>query len=479
MIAKQLEAILLYKAANTDFSQRSSADMAQRFQSLRGYGLLPKGRGKNAQHLTSRQAVAGIFSIVTEMPGYAGMASKVLAHLMPVGGIDASFHGARTFGDALVNILEEPEALASVLEIRASGSEISTNCNGLAAIAYSAGEETRTAHFVGQTALHLIMGKGAEKTFNPRDSIPTTIKETIYPRGLFERIARELKIEYPEHAFDHLVEPDEEEIERQKEERSRRLGITNSSNFLSLSVDTQVTWPKEETVVEFEGRKLILMPTTKDSDTSIHIDVHGQRLTPVEAHTLINRFLSLMVWCDDQFCTVQEGGYGSRLPVPTTKRNLAFSTAYDWAFDRRIAENDDVKVALALYRQGRNAEQNYLVPYAVLSYVKAIEIRHDKKLEKWFKDNWEAFKKEGRHNAEIERLEKDFGNLEPDKYLWKLCRVAVAHATVSDGGQHHVSDPDDFKELQRLHVAASVIRGLTRFFIGKELGVSEALFDGT
>ncbi len=480
MIAKQLEAILLDEAAKTDFSHRSSADMVQRFQSLRGIGLLPRGRGKNAQHLTSLQTAAGILSIVADKPACAGTASKVLLKLRPIGGVDASFHGVRTFGEALINILENSDALASILEVRASGSEIYTNGYGRAAIVYSAGEETRTAYFIGETALTLL-SRGAERTYNPRALISTTIKETVYFRGLFEHIARKLRIEYPEHTFDHLVDPDEEEVERQKEERIRRLGITNSSNFLNLSVDTQVTWPKEETVVEFDGRKLVLMPTTKETDTSIHIDLHGQRLASDEAHTLINRFLSLMTWCSDQFCTLQEGASGSRFPIATSKRNMAFSTAYGWAFDRRVPESEDVKVALALYRQGRNAEQNYLVPYAVLSYVKAIEIRHDKKPEKWLEDNWEAFKEEGRCVAGIKQFEEDCNGLEPSRYLWKLCRVAVAHATASvpEADLKHVSDPDNFGELKRLHIAADIIRELARFFIRNELGVSEALFDGT
>jgi len=478
MIAKQLEAILLNEAAKTDLSHRSSADMVQRFQALRGFGLLPRGRGKNAQHLTSLQTAAGILSVIAEKPGYAGTASKVLLKLRPVGGVDASFEGAGTFGDALIKILENPDARASILEVRASFSEIYKNSHGRATIIYLAGEQERTAFFVSELASSL-MGRGAERTFNPRDLISTSIKEMVYFRRIFERIAREMQIEYPEHAFDHLLDPDEEEVERQKEERIRRLGITGSSNFLNLSVDTQVIWPNEETVVEFEGHKLVLMPTTKDTDTSIHVDLHGQRLTSAEAHTLINRFLSLMTWCCDQFCTLQEGGSGSRFPIAMSKRDLAFITAYHWAFDRRMPKSEEARVALALYRQGRNAEENYLVAYAVLSYVKAIELRHDQKMEIWFKDNWEAFKGEGHYAEEIEWLEEACNGLEPSKYLWKLCRVAVAHATVSHGGLNHLSDPDDFKELRRLHIAAVVIRGLTRFFIGKELGVSESLFDRT
>ena len=42
----------------------------------------------------------------------------------------------------------------------------------------------------------------------------------------------------------------------------------------------------------------------------------------------------------------------------------------------------DVQRALALYREARNAEQNYFVSYAVLNYYKILEIRHKETI-KW------------------------------------------------------------------------------------------------
>jgi hypothetical protein len=86
MIAKRLETILADEAGKTGLSQRSPADMVQRFQSLRGHGLLPKGRGKHAQHLSLAEIVNAILSIATEKPEFAGLASKVLNDLRPVGG---------------------------------------------------------------------------------------------------------------------------------------------------------------------------------------------------------------------------------------------------------------------------------------------------------------------------------------------------------------------------------------------------------
>ena len=72
MLAKQLETILANEARKTDLSHRSPADLMRRFQNLRRYGLLPEGRGKNAQHLSLSEIVAGILSIATVKPGFSG-----------------------------------------------------------------------------------------------------------------------------------------------------------------------------------------------------------------------------------------------------------------------------------------------------------------------------------------------------------------------------------------------------------------------
>src|SRR3546814_4969173 len=75
-----------------------------------------------------------------------------------------------------------------------------------------------------------------------------------------------------------------------------------------------------------------------------------------------------MTWCDDQYAIAQDGWSGNPVPVAVPKRNLAFTTTYHWVFNRDIPVSEDVLRALALYREGRNAEQNFMISYAVLSY---------------------------------------------------------------------------------------------------------------
>jgi hypothetical protein len=75
---------------------------------------------------------------------------------------------------------------------------------------------------------------------------------------------------------------------------------------------------------------------------------------------------------------------------------------------------------------------------------------------------------------EIAAFEEACGDQEPHLYVARACRIAMAHASAK-----HPSDPDDFHELRRLHVAARVIRALARRFISSELAVSDCFFDGS
>lgn len=472
MYATRLESLLADEAAKTDVGQRSPTDIVQRFESLRGYGLLPKGRGKNAKHLSSAEIVAAVLSISTVKPGYSGLAVTILKSLHPVGGIDASFRQSATFGEAIEALLST-DGVGSLIEVRVSGSEVYTNAHCRAAIQYRSGDTNATAYYLGPSTSALSQ-PGAEKNYDPRQLISSIVTETIFYPTFFQRLAREIMKQAS--APPPPTDPEEEDEEIRKEERTRRLGLAPNSVFLNLGVDNQVTWPREETVVEFEGRKFILLPKTRDNTTSIHIDLYRQRISSEDAMTLINRFLSLMTWCDDQYAICQDGWSGNPVPVPVRKRDLAFTTATHWIFDRKIPTSNEARKAIAIYREGRNAEQNYLVSYAVLCYYKIVELRHKGKSEArgWFGNSYEALKKDITLSDEIARFEKERGTEKAHDYLYRACRTAIAHAN-----KPFSSDPDDLHELRRLHVAANVLRALARRFIRDELGVSDCPYDGT
>jgi len=475
MLARRLESLLAKEFAKTDLSQRLPDDMVQRFDSLRGHRLLPVGRIKNATHLSHTQIAAAILSIATVKPGFAGLAVTILSKLRPVGGAAASFEACATLGEAVEHLLQNSESRKSLLELRISDSEIYTNAHCRGAITYVAGDAVATAHYVGQTATSLLQ-PGADRNFNPRELISSVVTETVFYPPFFQRIANELKREAAMPQMPIVVDPRDEDEETRAETRAKRLSLTRNSRFLNLGVDNQVTWPHEETVINFEGYRFVLLPKTGEHTTSIHIDLGAQRISSEKSVTLINRLLSLMSWCDDNFAILQEGWSGNPVPVPVRKRDLGFTTAYTWLFDRKVPVSPEARKALAIYREGRNAEQNYLISYAVLSYYKIVELKHRGKSEarSWFERTYPALKDDRTLADEISRFEIACGSEKPGDYLYRACRVAVAHAN-----KPFSSDPDDIGELRRLHVVAHILRALARRFIRDELGVSECPYDGS
>lgn len=475
MLARRLESLLAGQIAKTDLSQRTPGDMMQRFESLRGHRLLPVGRTKNATHLSPAQIATAILSTATVKPGYAGLAATILSSLRPVGGVAASFQGCATLCEAVERLFVSPDASKSLLELCISDSEIYTNAHCRGAITYVSDNGVTTAHYVGKNARSLLQ-PGAEQNFDHRKLISSVVTETVFYAGFFQRIANELKREASRLQIPVAVDPQDEDEETRKEERAKRLFLTPRSRFLNLPVESQVTWPHEETVVNFEGYRFVMMPMTKEYTTSIHIDLGGQRISSEKAVTLINRLLSLMAWCDDNFAFQQVGWSGNTEPRPVQKHELGFMTAYNWIFNRKIPASPEARKALAIYREGRNAEQNYLISYAVLSYYKIVELKHRGRAEakKWFGRSYPALIDDRALADEVSRFETARGTEKPEDYLYRACRVAVAHAN-----QPYSSDPDDLDEVRRLHVAAEILRALARRFIRDELGVSDCPYDGS
>lgn len=469
MLAKQLIRVLTELCRSSDVTTDTLADMDRRFESLRGCGRLPRGRENRGRALTNEQIVAAVLGLAATQPGWAGHVATIIARLKPVGGKTDAFGGAATLTDALSNLLSDKSARASIVAVRLSGAEAGTNSHGLAVITYEGDATRHQLSFVRDEAVSLLQ-PGVRFDAELRNA-PVS-RELVFNRRFFERLAQ--KVDY---ARAHPSPPigDGSEYDKEDAERARRirLGATPSSHYLNIGVDNQVTWPNKEMLIEFDRYKLVLMPKTKDHVQSIHIDLHANLLSMEEAMTVINRFLSLMTWCDDQFAIVQDGWGGNPVPVAVPKRNLAFTTAYHWVFDREIPDSDEVRRALALYREARNAEQNFMISYAVLNYYKVIEIRHRgwPASTKWVADNLPAILNDPHDQVGIADFLTACGQEKPEMYIYAACRVAVAHVS-----PNRPSDPDEFAELRRLHNAADVMRRLARRFISVDLGVSDCPF---
>ena len=113
-----------------------------------------------------------------------------------------------------------------------------------------------------------------------------------------------------------------------------------------------------------------------------------------------------------------------------------------------------------------------MISYAVLSYFKVLEVRYPegKFIKPWIAEKFPLLGN-GEDDDRMDALLNACGDEAVEEYLWKACRVAVAHVR-----EKHPSDPDSAHELRRLHNAAGIMRRLARYFIREELGVSDSPF---
>lgn len=471
MIARQLRDILCEDVVPTSISRHPYDDIVERFDNLERYRLLPKSWARSTKPLSPVQIAAAILSIVAPEPVWAGVTVKTLLNLRPVGGSNASFCQRDTLGSAISDLVEDISAEHTFIELHISDDRFDDRSYGMGMVRYKHGETEKVSHYVSPMALSLL-ADGAESTFDPNIMHPSVYRVNIYRAAFFDQIRDSIK----EGAAVYADGPEAPEPKENVKDIMRRLNVRPGARFMNLGVDHQVTWPNKETVIEFSGHNLVLLPKSADNSSSIHIELQHQRLSQEEAMTLANRFLSMLTWCSDQFSVLQGGWSGNPIPVAVPKRDLAFTTAYYWAFDRKIPTSPESQRALAIYREARNAQQNHQVPYAVLAYYKIIELRHKGKSDakRWFRENFEILRQNPNLVENVERFEVFCGTEQPHDHLYRACRTAVAHAN-----KPYSIDADSVIELRRLHVAADVLRALARLFISREFGVSDCMYDGS
>lgn len=419
MYAKNLARILGLLSQKNDVSHSSLQELDERFKSLRSYGRLPRGRERREEKLSHQQIAAAIFGLVAVHPDWAGHVAIILEGLRPVGGPYASFCMAQTISDVIAKLLTDKDARKTFTRMTLTVAETGMNSHGGAEVIYQNGGEKRRAYFVPKEAVSLL-SPGCEIGFDPdRDRLNApSMREMSFTREFFQRLAREYELaeQFPAPPDGDGSEYDAEEAER---ERYRKLGVRNGSRFLNVGVDNQVTWPKEETLIKFDQYHLVLMPKTKENVQSVHVDLTANRLDDRGAMTVINRFLSVMAWCDDNFAIAQHGWSGNPVPVPVSKRDLAFTTAHDYIFDRKIPDSEEARRGLALYREARNAQQNGFISYAVLNYYKIIEIRNHGKepVRRWFRTHFETLRADTKKDDDIERFLALCGKEPPHEYV--------------------------------------------------------------
>lgn len=239
--------------------------------------------------------------------------------------------------------------------------------------------------------------------------------------------------------------------------------------YLNVDIRGGAAWPKEETKITFGGHELILQPATKDTEQSVHIALKS--ITDIEALTLINRFLSVLSWCDDQGMENLYGWSGSLVPVSVSRRSRSIGSSIAFPFYRDVEYDSKTRLALALYREAKTINS---VAFEFLSYFKILNIfwkdkfqNHKNKLIEGLRDSLSNIR-DAEALRRINALHKQHGDVAA--YLYESGRCAVAHAH-SDP----IVDPDDVSNLRRLSEDLYIIKAVAEFLIENELHVSRSI----
>lgn len=243
--------------------------------------------------------------------------------------------------------------------------------------------------------------------------------------------------------------------------------------WLNVGVKGSAAWPTEETVLEFGGHKVVLKPATRETEQSVHVNLRG--ISDIEALTLINRFLSVLSWCDDQPMENRYGWSGNPVPVAVAKESRVVGSSIGFPFYRELERDEKARLALALFREGRSVNS---APFEFLSYFKILNI--------FWKDKHVSVNGQ-RQNPIVEGIRATLPTLKDDlalarlqalnasesdvaKYLYESGRCAVAHA-YSDP----IVDPDDVSDLRRLSEDLQIVKAIAEHLIEAELKVSRSI----
>lgn len=446
----------------------------QRFESLRGYGLLPAGRENAGLRLTDEQIASAVLGFVPTLVSWAGHVSLIAGGLRPVGGPAVSVTRSANLLEAVAAILASDDACKSLVSLsiaivrKCNDDEYSARC------VFEEDGERKVASYVSSMAVSLLHD-GADIGYDHERMNGSSARQLMLTPEFFRELRREVFLSCH---LDLPLQSDWHEYESEEERAvfNRKLGARAGSCFLNLAVDTNVTWPKEPTRAEFGGHRFVMFPPTKDNSHSISIDLTKERISAKEARTLLNRFLSLMSWCDDRHAVLKDGWSGNPVPVPIQRSNGAFHTASPRLFARSLPTDTELLQRLAYYREGLNARHAGLVTFAVLSFYKVFEKRQRSRngapnpTKLWIAAAFDAAVMPLAMET-IQRFDADRGGVAVEQYLVENCRVATAHASAAAP-----SDADASPEIRRLHSAAEIVHALARHHITTDYGLSQSHF---
>jgi hypothetical protein len=447
----------------------------KRFESLRSYRRLPGGQENSGVRLTNEQISSAVLGFVPESPSAAGHVSLCLGSLQPLGGKKASFHHSENVVQALGTILETENGWQSLARVEFSiGEDPSRDEYGVRFVVCEGGDR-RNVSFVSSLATSSLI-EGAERTHDHDRMRSAVIRQLVLGPEFFRDLSRKISLS---RSLAHPPSQDWRGYETEEARRAfhRRLGAHPSSRFLNVPVETQVTWPSEPTRLRFADHWFVLFPKTREHSHSISIDLRNEQISTEDARTLMNRMLSLMCWCDDQFAILGNGWSGNSIPVPVPKQESIFATSYNWLFDRSIPKDEELLHRLAYYREGLNAHKASLFTFEVLSFYKVFEVRRsgtrreENPTKKWIDENFD----EACRNLdarELARFDAGRGTKSAGAYIYDSYRLATAHTSAKSP-----SDADSTHEIGRLYGGGRVMKALARHFISQTYKLSGLPFE--
>ncbi len=239
--------------------------------------------------------------------------------------------------------------------------------------------------------------------------------------------------------------------------------------WLQIGVRGGAIWPTNEVEVQFGGHTLLLKPATNDTEQSVHLNLVD--ITHEDGLTLINRFLSVLSWCDDQGLENLFGWSGNPCPVAVPRQPRMTGSSVAFPFGRVLDTSDDAQLALAIYREARSINS---VPYAFLGYFKILNI--------FWVDRWR-----NRTNELVDgirttlpligdqRALNRISQLSPihqdvPTYLYESGRCAVAHANTNS-----LVDPDNINDVHRLSADMPIIKAIAEHLMKQRLNLSRSI----
>lgn len=478
MYAYELQSVLGSLMRRSDFHSSEDREMEERFESLRSYGRLPQGREHRGRRLTLEQIAYAILGLVTRYPAWAGHSATCLHSLVPVGGPATATFGTETLLQAISHLLANAEARESLVRLTITGAEAGVNSHGHAEIVSKDGESTRRSAYVHSLAFSS-QAPGAELTYPfDRRKAPVS-REISFNQQFFRQIARECDLST---RLNRPPKGDGSEYDAEEALKSfyASLGAKPRSRYLNVGVETTIQWPRKPCQFPFGDATLVALPSTKEYDASLHIDLHANGISDREGRSVLSEALSIAVWIDDQMGMLLDGWAGNPIPLGVHRNTQRHPSSIldGWCNSWARVDDDRVRLMLGLYREARNLEMTHSIPYALLGYYRIFEnfwpngrVRGtelgstmSKLLARNMIDDHE-FRALGLTSAVSGQVLADLIRAERDK---------VAHAKASTD-----LNPDASDDVSRLSVVARILRGGTRLEMSETAGIATSRWSGS